>query len=157
MIIFSRLLLLFCCGGLLGTVTAQRVSLSLDCSEADAVLSILDKINRHASVTDSDWNVLTNTLPYQEVQAREASFHNSFSNDDFKKFVESGKLAPQAADLAKTLNVWRNEDMQAIGNSVISYLPPGATIRAKVFILIKPASNSFVWNRPGEDKAIFLY
>jgi hypothetical protein len=69
----------------------SRIELQLDASEADSVLSILDKQAANAALTDVDWKRLFDTEPYARLKKREESFHRGFTDDDFKKFVLSTK------------------------------------------------------------------
>jgi hypothetical protein len=46
--------------------------------------------------------------------------------------------------------------LRASADRVLAYLPATATIQAKVYPMIKPNNNSFVWGPPS-DPAIFLY
>jgi len=57
----------------------------------------------------------------------------------------------------ETLAEMKHADMHALGSGVLSWLPAGASIRARVFPLIKPRHNSFVWTKPDNGPAIFLY
>jgi hypothetical protein len=58
--------------------------------------------------------------------------------------------------LRQTLNAWAKEDLVSGARHVLLYLPDEAFIRAKVYIVIKPQTNSFVWE-VATDPAIFLY
>jgi hypothetical protein len=135
---------------------ASRIQLKLDTSEAEAVLMILDKRTAGEPVTDADWQRLFAAEPYARLKQREASMHRDFTDDDFKKFVLSPKLGPKAAALRHTLDAWRSTDLVSSGQRVLAYLPEQAHIKAKVFPLIKPQPNSFVFDT-ATDPAIFLY
>jgi len=63
--------------------------------------------------------------------------HRDFTDDDFKKFVLSHELAAKAAALQKTLDKWKQADVQASARRVLSYLPDRAAIKAKIFPVIK--------------------
>src|SRR5207302_67861 len=82
--------------------------------------------------------------------------HRDFTDDDFKKFVLSPELRTKAATLRHTLDTWRSTDLVSSGHRVLAYLPEQAHIKAKVFPLIKPQPNSFVFDTT-TDPAIFLY
>ena len=134
----------------------SRIELQLDASEADAVLSILDKQAANAALTDVDWKRLFDTEPYARLKKREESFHRGFTDDDFKKFVLSPEVAARASALRHTLDKWKQADLQASARRVLSYLPDRAAIKAKVFPVIKPKTNSFVFESQ-TNPAIFLY
>jgi putative zinc-dependent peptidase DUF5700 len=58
--------------------------------------------------------------------------------------------------LRHTLDKWKQADLQASARRVLSYLPDRAAIKAKVFPVIKPKTNSFVFESQ-TNPAIFLY
>ena len=133
-----------------------RIHLELDASEAEAVLSILDKQAAGTAPADADWKRLFETQPYVRLKKREESFHRGFTDDDFKKFVLSTELAAKASALRQTLDKWKQADLQTSARRVLSYLPDQAVIKAKVFPVIKPITNSFVFESQ-TNPAIFLY
>jgi hypothetical protein len=134
----------------------SRVELTLNTDEAEDVLAILDKSNSWQSITASDWQRLFSTEPYIRLKKREAEMKRDFTDEDFKKFVLSPELLAKAATLRHTLDDWRKADLRASARRVLAYLPEQATIRAKVFPVIKPKTNSFVFESQ-TDPAIFLY
>ena len=141
----------------------NRVQLTLDASEADQVLAILKLRAGSKPVDDSQWQRLFATEPYQGLKKREAEigqrFHDptlALTDDGFKKFVLSDDLRDRVGELSSTLDTWKKADLQASADRALAYLPASATIRAKVYAMIKPNSNSFVWG-PASDRAVFLY
>src|SRR5580704_14550970 len=82
--------------------------------------------------------------------------HRDFTDDDFKKFVLSPELAAKASSLRHTLDTWRQTDLVRSARRVLAYLPEQAYIQAKVFPVIKPKTNSFVFETT-TDPTIFLY
>jgi len=134
----------------------SRVNLQLNTDEATAVLAILGKQSAKQTVSDADWQHLFSTEPYIRLKKREASLHVGFTDDDFKKFVLSLELFAKRDALRQTLDEWQKADLQASARRVLSYLPEQATIRAKVYPVIKPGKNSFVFETQ-TDPAIFLY
>src|SRR5580704_4786739 len=144
-------------------LAGDRVQLSLDTSEADQVLAILALRSQGKPVADSAWQKLFATAPYQRLKQREKAmgekFNNpaiAFSDDDFKRFVLSDNLLPHGSALLNTLDRWKKADLRRDARRVLGYLPKDATIRAKVYPVIKPATNSFVWDL-SSDPTIFLY
>jgi len=134
----------------------DRIHLQRNTEEAEAVLAILQKNNSGQPVSDDDWRKLFATEPYVRLKQREASMKRDFTDDDFKKFVLSADLGKRAAELRKTLEEWKKADLAAAARRILPYLPEQAKIHAKVFPVIKPGKNSFVWETK-TDPAIFLY
>jgi hypothetical protein len=147
----------------LSLAAVDRVQLTLDTSEADQVLAILALRNQGKPVADSEWQKLFATAPYQRLKQREKaigeSFHDptrAFTDDDFRRFVLSADLLPRAAALSSTLDRWRKADLRQDATRVLAYLPADAALHAKVYPVIKPVTNSFVWDL-SSDPTIFLY
>lgn len=131
---------------------ADRVQLTLDVSEAEAVLAILGR----PAAGDAGWQRLFATEPYVRLKKREAGMHRDFGDDDFKRFVLSEDLAKRAPELRRTLDAWQRTDLAVVAERILPYLPPDARVRAKVYPVIKPRPNSFVFEA-ATDPAIFLY
>jgi len=132
----------------------NRVQLTLDASEADQVLAILKLSAGSKPVDDSQWQRLFATEPYQGLKKREAEigqrFHDptlALTDDGFKKFVLSDDLRDRVGELSSTLDTWKKADLQASADRALAYLPASATIRAKVYAMIKPNSNSLSGDR----------
>jgi hypothetical protein len=141
----------------------NRVQLTLDTSEAEQVLAMLANRSAGKPIEDSQWQTLFATEPYKRLKEREksipAQFHDSrviLTDDIFRQFVLSDALLARAPELRNTLAGWKQANLQAAAQSVMQYLPASAVIHAKVFLVIKPNSNSFVWE-PATNPAIFLY
>ena len=133
-------------------LASDRIQLQFNTDQPDAVLAILAS----PTPTDADWQRLFKSEPYVRLKQREAHFHNDFTDDDFRKFVLSPDLRKQAPELRRTLDAWKKADLKASAQRVLAYLPAQAYIHAKVFPVIKPSHNSFVFE-PSTDAAIFLY
>jgi hypothetical protein len=134
----------------------DRVRLTLNTSEADAVLAILQERAAGTPVTDADWQKLFTSEPYVRLKKREASMHRDFTDEDFKRFVLSGDLAQKTPLLRRTLDAWRHADLRAAAERILPYLPANAQVKASVYPVIKPQSNSFVFQTTS-NPAIFLY
>ena len=135
---------------------ANRIQIKVDSSEADQALAIIAKHNAGRDITDADWKTFFATEPYQRLKKREAAMHSDFTDDDFKKFLLSTQLDLQYHALRRTLDEWKHADMKAAARRTLAYLPASAKVRTKVFLLIKPKLNSFVFD-VDTDTAIFLY
>ncbi len=140
-----------------------RVQLTLDASEAEQVLAIVALREGGKPVPEAAWRQLFATEPYRRLKVREAEigkqFHDptrAFTDEAFETFVLSDDLRRRAGALAGALERWRKADLDACARRALAYLPEGATTRAKVYPMIKPVTNSFVWG-PRSERAIFLY
>jgi hypothetical protein len=147
------LLISFCA---LAAHAADRIEIKVDFSEAEQALSIVAKHNSGKDVTQADWNALFATEPYRRLKKRETAMHSDFTDDDFKKFILSLDLDWQYDQLRRTLDRWKHADMKAAAKRALAYLPASANVRTKVFPLIKPKHNGFVFDLD-TDPAIFSY
>jgi hypothetical protein len=136
--------------------TSTRVQLRLDTAEAHEALSILAARRSNRPVAHADWQRLFSTPGYRRLKAREAAMRRTFTDSAFAAFVTSDSLAKRASDLRRTLDRWSSADLQDAARRALSYLPERARIRATIYVVIKPRTNSFVWDVQS-DPAIFLY
>jgi hypothetical protein len=126
--------------------SVDLIQLRLNTEEAEAVLAILDKLKIGQAVDESDWLRLFATEPYARLKKREAAMNRDFTDQDFKKFVLSAELLAKDSALRETLNAWKQKGLVASARRDLSYLPEQAVIKAKVFPMIKPKTNSFVFD-----------
>lgn len=137
-------------------ISAQRVNVRIITDEADAVLQILAKKEKGQAITDEDWQKVFTSEGHVRLKKRELSFQRPFEDAEFKNFVLSENLATRRQILADTLAKWKQTDVNKIAKRPLAYLPKNAQIRAKIYPVIKPRENSFVFEIK-EDPAIFLY
>lgn len=140
----------------LAAALPPNVKLRIDTAEADAVLQILDKRAAGAAITDADWARLFGTEGYVRLKQRELSMKREFTDDAFRTFVMSDELLSRRAKLASVVRDWRTVDLGHAAALALAYLPKGATIRATIYPVVKPATNSFVFDTPA-NPAIFKY
>lgn len=124
--------------------------------EAEAVLAILAKRKANQPITEADWQRVFSSEGYIRLKQRESSLKRSFEDTDFRTFVLSGQLAERAQSLEVTLARWRRADITRAARLALAYLPKEAHIRTKIYPVIKPRENSFVFDVKN-DPAIFLY
>jgi len=134
----------------------SRVDVRLVTDEAEAVVAILTKKKANQPITESDWERVFQSEGYVRLKARELSMKRSFEDADFRTFVLSDQLAERAGALEETLVKWKHADVTASARLALAYLPKNAQIRAKIYPVIKPRENSFVFDLKN-DPAIFLY
>jgi hypothetical protein len=133
-----------------------RVNVKVVTDEADAVLAILVRKKTQQPITDADWQHLFASEGYVRLKKRETAMRRSFEDADFRAFVLSDSLAARAPALAETLAKWKSANAVRSANLALAYLPRQATIRAKIYPVIKPRDNSFVFEL-NTDPAIFLF
>ena len=153
---FLLCLMVFC-----GVVSAQvksepRINLRLLTDEPEAVLAILAKRKAAQEVTEADWQRVFQSEGYVRLKKRETSMQRKFEEADFKEFVLSDQLLQRMPALEETLTRWKNADPARAGRLALAYLPQDAHIQAKIYPVIKPRDNSFVFDIDN-DPAIFLY
>jgi hypothetical protein len=136
--------------------TASNLDIRLVTDEADAVLAILHKLKAGESIAAEDWECLFSTEGYIRLKKRESGVKRPFEDAEFREFVLSSELRAKADALAETLARWKHADIKAAAARALGYLPAGTAIRVKVYPVIKPKTNSFVFELK-TDPAIFLY
>jgi hypothetical protein len=134
----------------------SAVDVRLITDEAEAALAILAKRKANQPVTDADWRRLFSSEGYARLKQRETAMKRSFEEEEFKTFLLSGQMAERAQALEETLARWRRADVTGAARLALAYLPEGARLRAKIYPVIKPRDNSFVFDVQN-DPAIFLY
>src|SRR5689334_1125668 len=137
-------------------VASAAVNVRLVTDEAEAVLAILAKRKANQPIADGDWQRVFQSEGYVRLKQREQSMQRSFEDADFKTFVLSDQLLARAAALDETLARWKRADTTRAAHLALAYLPADAEIRAKIYPVIKPRENSFVFDTKN-DPAIFLY
>lgn len=140
----------------LSQVVTAQVNVRLVTDEAEAVLSILAKKKANETITEADWQRVFKSEGYVRLKKRETSMQRSFEDADFKTFVLSAQLAARASALQETLDRWRRADITRSAKLALAYLPKESQIRAKIYPVIKPRENTFVFE-VNEDPAIFFY
>src|SRR5262245_8767772 len=141
-------------GAALSSSPAVQVSLISD--EADAVLAILAARRAGKTISQAQWQRLFSSEGYTRLKKRELQMGRPFEDAEFREFVLSDSLATRAPALEATLKKYRKVDVSAAGKDAMSYLPKDARIRAKIYPVIKPKENSFVFE-VDSDPAIFLF
>ena len=137
----------------LGSPAWAQVDVAIVADEAEAVLAILASREAGREPGEGDWQRLFQSEGYRRLAAREAEFRRTIEAGTFKAFVTGKDLLDKAPALSRTLQAWRSADVAACARKSLAYLPAEATIRARIYPVIKPRGNSFVF----EGNAIFLF
>jgi hypothetical protein len=134
----------------------SRVNIKIITDESDAVLAILAKRKANQPLSEIDWERLFSTEGYARLKKREQAMKRPFEEADFKSFVLSDALLARVDSLNATLQAWKSTDVNGVAQRPLEYLPADARIKAKIYAVIKPRENSFVFDL-NTDPAIFLY
>lgn len=141
---------------LLAGASTQRVQVTADRGEAEAVLALLDTIASGAEPDAAAWQRLFDTQGYRRLKQREASLKRDFTDADFKAFLASPEARAKAAGWHAAYARWSDGLVKEAAAKAFAYLPKNAVLRATIYPTIKPKPNQFVFDLRG-DPAIFLY
>ncbi len=144
------------CLALLLAVQDPSVSLTLVPDEAEAALAILEARAAGREPGTADWAALRASEGYRRLHLREATMGRGFSDSTFAAFLREDSMAARAPALRETLGRWASVDFAALGAGVLEWLPAGTRIRARIYPLVKPRPNSFVFE-VRTDPAIMLF
>jgi len=147
---------LFCAPSTKAIQKYSNIDLKLITDEAEAAILIMEKNAQYLEINETDWNRLFTSEPYIRLKKREEVMNRPFTDDEFKKFLLSDTLKPYINLFKNTLNNWKASDLTAAAQKALKYLPEGSKIKAKIYPVIKPKTNSFVFESD-TDPAIFLY
>jgi len=147
---------LFCAPSIKALQKYSNIDLKLITDEADAAILIMEKNAQHLEINETDWDRLFTSEPYMRLKKREEVMNRPFTDDEFKKFLLSDTLKPYINLFKITLNNWKSSDLTATAQKALKYLPKESKIKAKIYPVIKPKTNSFVFESDS-DPAIFLY
>jgi hypothetical protein len=125
--------------------------------EADAALAVLAARERGDVVPAALWSGVLSSSGYRRLAQRGRAMGRAFTDSAFRRFLMSDTLPARRAALARTLAEWKRADVADAAARAAAYLPVGTVLRATLFPLIKPQTNSFVFDVGTDSAAIFLY
>lgn len=131
-----------------------RVTVVTD--EAEAVLAIAEAAARGETPGSAAWRRLFATEGYRRLVTRDSTFGRYTPDSAFAAFVLSPAVQGRLPALRRALDGWRSLDAAAAARRAHAYLPSGTVLRARIYPVIKPRDNSFVWELR-TNPAIFFY
>ena len=133
-----------------------RLDVQIVSDEAEAVVAILERRAAGLPPSEDYWPRLFASEGYRRLTDRERAFRREISDSAFRAFVMSDTLIARWVELRRTLREWKRIDPFSAAIRAFEYLPDDARIRARIYPVIKPRTNSFVWET-ATNPAIFLY
>src|SRR5690606_33981063 len=75
----------------------------------------------------------------------------------FQRYLRSPATIARTDSLRVALASWKNGDVTGAARRAAAYLPKGPTLAARLYPVIKPATNTFVFEPATDSAAIFFY
>ena len=138
-------------------VLPAPVDVTLDAGEARAALAILQARRTGQPVDDDAWQRLFRSAGYVRLQQREAAMRRPFTDSSFRDFMLSDTLLERAGELERAVASLSHLDVGASAARALAYLPAGTRLRARLYLEIKPRTNTFVFTGSDSTPSIFLY
>lgn len=143
-------------GTVLSLEDASGVDVRIVTDQADAALAILEQRRSSSEVADAQWEALWSSVGYKRLAARQATFGNEKTQKRQKDFLGSDAALELLPRLRRAVDDWKAIDITAAAELAAAYTPPGLSLRATLFPVIKQHPNSFVFDLDS-NPAIFMY
>jgi hypothetical protein len=124
--------------------------------EADSVIALASRAEEGSALSSSDLAHLSHTIGFEHLQERESHFGGTLSDSALREFVTGLARSGQSAAYQAEVRALENIDVTAAARKASTYLPPGTTLRARLYLEIKPRPNSFVFQGADSLPSIFL-
>lgn len=131
--------------------------MTLVTDEPEAALDVIMAHARGDVPRREAWDRLFNSAGYVHLKEREASIGRAFTDSSFARFALADSVAARAPALRRELSDLERIDARTAASMALAYLPRGTPLRARLYLEIKPVTNSFVFTGRDSIPSIFLY
>ena len=133
------------------TLDVKRIT-----DEADSVVALASRAAKGSALSSTDFHHLSHTIGFAHLQERESHFGGALSDSALREFVNGLANSGQSAAYRAELHELETVDMTDAASKASANLPRGTTLRARLYLEIKPRPNSFVFTGADSLPSIFL-